>query len=436
MPSREDVQGRGAPDRDGHAVAVNEGTNESAREVERVARTATGRLTALLASRCGGDLTLAEDAVSEALVAALSQWPERGVPREPEAWLFTVAKRAVRAVHRRDDVRRRHEAALTAFTELENSTMLDEPTFPDERLGLLFACAHPAIDKGVRAALMLQTVFGLSALEIGALYATPAKTMGQRLWRAKNKIKVAKIPFEVPDAARLPERVPAVLDAIYGVYTHGYVNAIDDATAPLAREALWLAQVAAALLPSEPEALGLHALLLYVAARDGARDPDRFVPLSDQDTARWDAEQIGQADAHLRAAGEISVTRRERAIGPFQLEAAIQSALVHGLRRGEVDRAAVVTLYDALVSLQPTLGVHVGRAAALLAANREEEADEALRVIAGRAQAFQPYWAVRAAVYAARGSAEAKAAYGRAIELARDPRVAVFLAERETLVAD
>lgn len=390
-------------------------------DVVRVAREATGRLVATLARR-SGDLALAEDALSEALIAALAAWPEAGVPDDPEAWLLTVARRKLVGAWRKADVHRRKADAIRDLQGLAAPPGGAGSPWPDDRLPLLFVCAHPAIDEGLRAPLMLQAVLGLTAEDIGPLLGVPAKTMGQRLWRAKRKIRDAGIPFAVPSGPELPARTGAVLDAVYGLYSAGWAR---PSQAGWAEEAGWLTQVVVELFPDDPEALGLFALVRYVEARRcaGRTPAGAYVPLADQDPATWDRDRIAEADAALHRA------RLGRVLGPFQLEAALQSALIHGRRTGEVDQTAVLALYDGLVSLAPTLGIRVGRAAALAEAHGPNAGLAALDAIEG-ADAFQPWWAVRAELLRQRRDPAAAVAYDRAISLTEDPALREYLQTR------
>ena len=390
---------------------------EAQSEVARVARESAGRLVARLARR-SNNLARAEDAVSEALLAALQSWPEDGVPDNPEGWLATVAQRKLVGTWRRADVRRRKAAAIRDLQALTEVPVTHGP-WPDERLPLLFVCAHPAIDGAIRAPLMLQAVLGLTADEIGPLLGVASKTLGQRLWRAKVKIRDAGIPFAVPEGAELAPRVSAVLDAVYGLYAAGYR---DRARGDLAKEAVWLARVVAELLPGEPEAHGLFALLRYLdARRDAGRSAEgAYVPLDQQDPDSWDREALDEADGALRTAQELGV------VGPFQLEAAIQSALVHGYRLGEVDHGAILTLYDGWLGLAPTLGGQVGRAAVLAEVEGPGAGLAALDAMTGVAQ-FQPWWAVRAALLARLGDPDAAGAYDRAIALTADEALSTWL---------
>jgi RNA polymerase sigma-70 factor (ECF subfamily) len=235
--------------------------------------------------------------------------------------------------------------------------------FPDERLKLLFVCAHPAIDPRVHTPLMLQVVLGLEATEIAAAFLTPAATMGQRLTRAKAKIRDTRIAFEVPSGPELPSRLFAVLEAIYAAYAFGWddVDGADAKRRGLSEEAVWLARTVVELLPEEPEALGLLALLTYCEARRPGRRTaaGEYVPISELDTAMWDQPQLTEAERLLGLAAAFNRP------GRFQFEAAVQSAHLERLRYGRVDWSAIAVLYEGLVRLAPTFGALLGRAAAV-----------------------------------------------------------------------
>ncbi len=390
---------------------------EAAHVVDRVARTSYGRLVALLSARTR-DVAAAEDALSEAFQAALTTWPESGVPERPEAWLLSVARR------RQIDAGRHSAVQQAASAELQRAAAQAESgqELPDERLGLMLLCAYPAIDVAVRTPLILQTVLGLDAATIASAFLVAPASMGQRLVRAKRKIREAGIPFVVPERAEWPERLRALLEAIYAAYGAGWEAA--GGRQGLATEALWLAHVLVELLPDEEEALGLLALLLYCEARRPARrSPDgRYVPLSEQDPALWRRDWIIEAERHLGRAA-----RRMRP-GRFQLEAAIQSA--HSMRAvtGKVDWAAVTMLYEALAGSTSTVGAQVGWAAA---AGESEGPTAGLAILATlpaeRVAGYQPYWAVRAHLLRCCGSGEAREAYERAAGLTEDPAVRAYL---------
>src|SRR5882757_2744113 len=318
---------------------------------DAVARRSYGKLVAFLAARTR-DVAAAEDALSEAFASALTNWPQTGCPASPEAWLLTVARRKMIDVARR---RRNGEVAaaqLQVLAEVLDAAAADvanDLEVPDQRLALMFACAHPAIDAGIRAPLILQVVLGLDAAMIASAFLMSPTTMGQRLVRAKDKIRQAGIPFRIPDREELPGRLGAVLDAIYAAFAEGWADpgGTDPARRDLAEEAMFLGQLVTELLPQEPEALGLLALMLHAEARRRARrnSEGAYVPLAEQDPATWDARMIDEAEALLVRASAIG------RIGRYQLEGALQSAHMHRCRAGRANWAEVVQLYDALLAL-------------------------------------------------------------------------------------
>ena len=258
------------------------------RTIERVARESYGRLVAYLSSHTH-DLATAEDALSNALLAALTVWPRDGVPQNPEAWLLTTARRSFIDLVRHRQVVEAGEATLQLLREEREATVSAE--FPDERLKLLFVCAHPAIDPAMHTPLMLQTVLGLDAARIAHAFLISPTTMGQRLVRAKTKIRDGGIRFEIPQERELPQRLDAVLEAIYAAFGIGWddMAGVDQRGRDLAEEAIWLARVLLQLMPQEAEVHGLLALMLHCEARRAARrGPDgRYVPLSEQDSRQW-----------------------------------------------------------------------------------------------------------------------------------------------------
>jgi RNA polymerase sigma-70 factor (ECF subfamily) len=397
---------------------------------EAVARASYGKLVAYLAARTR-DVAGAEDALSEAFAAALADWPNTGVPRAPEAWLLTVARRKLIDAARRRRTGEEAAPTLALLTD-EFDESGDAAGIPDERLRLMFACAHPAIDAGVRAPLILQAVLGFDAATIASAFLVAPSTMGQRLVRAKSRIRQAGIPFRVPDSDELAGRLDAVLEAIYAVYAEGWSDpaGTQARSRGLAEEGIWLGRLVASLLPQQPEALGLLALMLHTEARRTARRDAQgeFVPLDAQDPAHWDATLIDEAETLLLCASRMG------APGRFQLEAAVQSA--HAARRltGKTDWAAIVRLYDALLALTGSVVIAINRAVALAAylngpsgATEGLAALEALKDDAQLAQ-YQPYWAARAALLARTANAQAAAeAYQRAIGLESDPAVRRFL---------
>jgi RNA polymerase sigma-70 factor (ECF subfamily) len=303
---------------------------------------------------------------------------------------------------------------------------------PDERLAMMFACAHPAIDVGIRAPLVLQVVLGLDAKEIASAFLIAPATMGKRLVRAKTKIREAGIPFRVPERSELAPRLDTVLEAIYAAYTEGWTDpgATDAARRDLAEEGIFLARMVAELMPDEPEVLGLLALLLHAEARRRARRTtnDEFIPLAEQDPAQWNADLIFEAESLLRRASAHG------SLGRFQLQAALQSAHVYRVRTGNANWADVVELYDALFVLSGSPVVALNRAVALAELHGPALALEALDVAAvdPRLAEYQPYWAARAELLArAERHSEARRAYETAIGLERDPAVRNFLMRRQ-----
>ncbi len=398
---------------------------------ETMARGSYGKLVAFLAARTG-DVAGAEDAMSDAFAAALVEWRARGIPDSPEAWLMAVARRKIIDAARR---RRRGESAaghLRLMTE-ELAAAASEVDIPDDRLSLMFACGHPAIDPGIRAPLILQTILGFDAATIASAFLISPATMGQRLVRAKNKIRQAGIPLRVPERTELRERLDAVLAAIYAAFAEGWSDPAGTETRRrnLAEEGIWLGRLVASLLPEEPEALGLLALMLHAEARRGARRDVQgdYVPLADQDPALWDTRLIEEAEALLFRASSMG------ALGRYQLEAAVQSAHVVRRLTGRADWAAIERLYDALTAITDSPVVAINRAVAVAETRGAAAGLAALDALADdvRLVDYQPYWAARAGLLARVSEVDAAdQAYERAIGLESDPAVRRFLQQRRS----
>jgi RNA polymerase sigma-70 factor, ECF subfamily len=406
---------------------------EAARVAEGVARRSYGKLIAFLSARTR-DVAAAEDALSEAFASALADWPVRGVPESPDAWLLTVARRKLvdAARHRQVD-----EAAAEQLREMAALGVKEDgvPAIPDRRLGLLFACAHPSIEPSARAPLMLQTVLGFNAATIASAFLVAPATMGQRLSRAKAKIRQAGIPLEIPEATALRERLAAVLDAIYAAYAEGWSDPSggDARRRNLADEAIWLGRLVVSLLPEEGEALGLLSLMLHAHARRDARRSANgdYVPLTEQDPARWDGAMIDEAESLLSRASACE------GMGRYRLEAAVQSA--HAVRRyaGRTDWNAIEQLYDALCALTGSPVAALNRAVAMAETRGAAAGLLAIEELSSDARLaeYQPYWAARAELLARTGAFdEAAEAYRRATGLEQDAAVRRFLQHRAARV--
>jgi predicted RNA polymerase sigma factor len=399
--------------------------DDTHRRIERVARESYGRLVAYLSAHTL-DVASAEDALSDALVKALTTWPRDGVPQNPEAWLLTTARHAIIDHVRHQQVVVASEPTLMLLQEGQEEMALSVK-FPDERLKLLFVCAHPAIDPAMHTPLMLQTVLGLDAARIAGAFLVSPKTMGQRLVRAKTKIRDGGIRFEIPQECELPERLDAVLEAIYAAFGIGWddMAGVDQRGRELADEAIWLGRVLLQLLPSEAEVHGLLALMLHCEARRAARrgPDDRYVPLSEQDPKLWSLPLIEDAEGHLAEAF------KNGRFGRFQLEAAIQSVHAERARSGRIEWKVIVGFYEQLIRVSPTLGTQTGYAAAVAEAVESERGLAVLDAIDSDAVSrYQPYWAVRAHLLQRLGrTSESADAFDRAIGLAEDPAVRQFL---------
>jgi predicted RNA polymerase sigma factor len=397
--------------------------------VEAVARNSYGRLIAFLAAR-SGDVAGAEDALGDAFVAALQRWPAAGIPEKPEAWLLHVARNRLIDSARRDQVRQNSEEILQQIAEEAQTVAVTQEHFPDERLQLLFVCAHPAIDAAARTPLMLQTVLGIDAARIASAFLVSPAAMGQRLVRAKNKVRDAAIPFCVPDLPEWNERLSFVLDAIYAAYTTGWESLMEVSSThhALVADAIALGRTLVQLMPAEPEAYGLLALMLHCEARRAARYTSNgdFVPLDKQDTARWSQPMIDEAENHLRTAAKF------KRLGRYQLEAAIQSIHASRAVSGYIDWPEIVILYEGLMQIAPGIGSLVGRAVALAQADRPAAGLAALEEIpADRIVNYQPYWAARGhLLQLLNQKEEARKAFTRAASLTDDPALREYLFKR------
>jgi RNA polymerase sigma-70 factor (ECF subfamily) len=371
-------------------------------------RTEWSRIVATLI-RITRDWSLAEDSTSDAFEAALVAWPRDGIPRNPGAWLTTVAKnRALDRLRRAASLARKleMEAVMLELDEFD----ADRPDIPDDRLRLIFTCCHPALAAEARLALTLRTVGGLTTPQIARAFLLPEGVISQRIVRAKRKIAEAGIPYRVPEGSQLQERLAGVLAVLYLAFSTGYSAAADEV---LADEAIRLTRVLAALMPDEPEALGLLALMLLQHSRRGARrDADgALLTIEQQDRDRWDAELIAEGRTLLAAAG-----RRERA-GAYQVQAAIAAVHATAASADRTDWATIVLLYDRLLDFAPTYVIRFNRAIAVGMVHGAEAGLAAMDAIEGELGHLRP--AARADLLERAGRfTEAAAEYRAAIESA------------------
>ncbi|WP_442811726.1 RNA polymerase sigma factor [Streptosporangium sp. NBC_01755] len=396
-----------------------------------------GRLLASLVRRFG-DLDLAEEVASEAVEAALVHWPVEGVPARPGAWLLTTARRRAVDRLRRDQA----YAARLAILQVEADRADPAPPadansdLPDERLQLFFTCAHPALSAEDRVALTLRCLADLTTAEVARAFLVPAVTMAQRIVRAKKKIREARIPFRVPGADELPERLPGVLQVIYSIFTEGYAasSGPDLQRLDLAEEAIRLARILRRLLPVEREVAGLLGLMLLVHARRDARSGPggELVLLDDQDRGRWDRVMIEEGR------GLVLVALTGGPPGLYGVQAAIAALHDEAADVATTDWPQIVALYDVLLALAPSPVVALNRAAAVAMRDGPETGLALLDDLAGepRLRGYHPYPAARADLLCRLGRfPEAAAAYREALDLAGTAPERAHLRRRLSAVA-
>lgn len=400
------------------AISNGQPVNQEFRAAELAARQSYGKLLAILAAR-SRDIALAEDALADAFRKALETWPVSGVPSSPDAWLLTVARNRLTDVQRRsarfpveDDI-----------PPLQQETPHQPETLPDERLGLLLVCAHPAIDRDLHTPLMLQTVLGIHAHQIAKLFLVSPAALSKRLVRAKTKIRDAGISFEIPDAGALADRCGTVFEAIYALHALDWLDPADG----MGEEALYLADLMARLLPGSAEAFGLSSLIAFSHSRRMARIEDGvLVPTLEQDTGLWDDTLIAYGQRQLRTAGTFKHP------GRFQLEAAVEAVHIARKTSGKQDWPALNKLYLALLKIAPSAGALVAQAVVTSVLHGETEGLRQLDMLEEKiGSGFQPLWAARADMQSKAGKPmEAAESYRKAISLATDAPAIRFLRAR------
>lgn len=390
--------------------------------IDKIVREEWGRILASLVKTLE-DFQLAEDCLQDAIISAMRHWSKNGIPRKPEAWLITAARRKAIDRLRRDRTFNSKQSEISFLQDLEHhSNELSQiPDIPDKRLEMIFTCCHPALEEKTRVALTLRTLGGLTTDEIAAAFLDKPDAMAQRLVRAKKKIKLAGIPYQIPDETSFPERLSSVLGVIYLIFNAGYSAGAGDALirTDLTDEAIRLARIVNVLMPDEPEVGGLLALMLLHDSRRFARTDGNgdLVPLALQNRQRWDRAKVEEGATLLE-----HLLPKQR-VGPYQVQAAISALHAQSASWEATDWPQIEALYQLLYRLQPTPVVYINLAVAVSYAGSMDAALTMLDAVAedGRLERYQPYFAARADVLDRAGHQEAaKVCFQTAIDLSQN----------------